>query len=138
MTNTLFEGWRTTIRKMVGANNSAKTPLIGLCHGHLKTMARSAQWHTSSGHHVNKISCMQLGKAAALPTEAPVFGCQFAPGGLTVQGRIGGETSQTAPGAHASDTTRFVLFVLTAMSHQVPGTCKYMVVSPSGRLIAST
>ncbi|KAL6691870.1 hypothetical protein J3F84DRAFT_155879 [Trichoderma pleuroticola] len=89
-------------------------------------MARSAQWHTSPGRHVNRISCMQLGYAAALPTETPVFGYQFAPGGLETWPSTRADSGTDRVSNNSLGTghgRRWARVSVLPMSHRVPGTC---------------
>ncbi|KAL7961728.1 hypothetical protein V8C34DRAFT_272194 [Trichoderma compactum] len=85
-------------------------------------MARSAQWHTSPDRHVNRISCMQLGYAAALPTEAPVFGYQFTPGGLETwpSTRADSGTDRVSNSLETGHCRRWARFFCVA--HVSPGT----------------
>lgn len=94
---------------MVGANDSAKRPLIGPVsqpsqdNGPIRPMAHVER----SSREQNLMHATRVGRSS--PDGSPSFWlpCQFTPGGLTVQGRIGDERSQTAQGVHTSDTNTF-------------------------------
>lgn len=89
-------------------------------------MARSAQWHTSPDRHVNRISCMQLGYAAALPTEAPVFGYQFTTRPLETwpSTRADSGTDRVSNSLGIGHCRRWARFSVLPVSHRVPGTCR--------------